>query len=326
MNGLDKLFQILQVDIDKINFYLEENLRSQVPLVSEINRHILVGGGKRLRALLFVLCSRLCGYKGKEGAHYFATIFEYLHGATLLHDDVIDNADIRRGKSAANILWGNSASVLVGDFLLAKSFDLAVETKNLRFLQILSKTTMLMAEGMVSELINSYNLQVSEDTYRDILVNKTAVLISAACQTGAIIGNPSRKEESALGRYGMELGIAFQIIDDLLDYTSTQKDFGKPVANDFKEGKITLPLIYAMQGCSDRIKKKIGIISKKREFSEENIEFVFDLVKKSGGIEFTLRKAIEAKEKAQKFLQIFPPSRNRQILHDLAEFVVERKR
>ena len=247
-------------------------------MISEINQHILLAGGKRLRALLFVLCSRLCGFSG-EKAYYFSSIFEYLHAASLLHDDVIDNAAIRRGKASANILWGNSASVLVGDFLLAKSFALAVETDNLQFLDVLSRKTTRMAEGMVLELVQSHNLEVTEEVYREILINKTAILISAACQTGAIWGKAGVEEQEALAEYGLELGVAFQIIDDILDYTATQDEFGKPVGNDFKEGKITLPLIHTLKVCSDKNKNKIRRIGKKGQFTNEDFQFLIELIK-----------------------------------------------
>lgn len=325
MNAKTHLIEHLQDDIDKINFHLEENLKSHVPLISEINRHILIGGGKRLRALLFVLCARLCGYSGDQLFH-FSSIFEYLHAATLLHDDVIDNADIRRGKSSANVVWGNSASVLVGDFLLAKSFALAVETQSLRFLDILSQTTTSMAEGMVSELIHSHNLEVTEEAYRDILINKTAILISAACQTGAILGKASEEEEQALAQYGLELGISFQMVDDLLDYVGTEKDFGKPVGNDFKEGKITLPLIYTLSRCSDKEKNRIREIARKTPFQEEDFKFLLTLVTEQGGLEYTRRMAAEAKNKAGNFIKVFPVSSTRQTLLDLADYVIERRK
>lgn len=315
----------LQPDIDKVNLYLEENLKSHVPLISEVNQHILVGGGKRLRALLFVLCSRLGGDSG-EKAYYFSSIFEYLHAATLLHDDVIDNANVRRGKASANTIWGNSPSVLVGDFLLAKSFSLAVETKSLKILEVLSETTRRMAEGMVLELIHSHNLNVPEETYREILINKTAILISAACQTGAIWGKSSEEEAEALAQYGMEMGIAFQLVDDLLDYTSTQEDFGKPVGNDFKEGKITLPLIHTLKNSPDQDRNNIKEISRKDQFSDEDFRSIFYLVKDHGGLDYTREKAMEAKDKAKGFIQIVKSSENRQILMDLADYVIERKK
>jgi octaprenyl-diphosphate synthase len=324
-NHSDNLIERLRKDIDKVNLYLEDNLKSHVPLISEVNQHILVGGGKRLRALLFVLCSRLGDFSG-DRAYYFSSIFEYLHAATLLHDDVIDNAAVRRGKASANTIWGNSPSVLVGDFLLAKSFSLAVETQSLKILEVLSQTTTRMAEGMVQELIHSHNLNVPEETYREILINKTAVLISAACQTGAIWGKSTDEEVEALAQYGMEMGIAFQLVDDLLDYTATQEDFGKPVGNDFKEGKITLPLIYALKVGSDKDRNNIKEFSKKDQFTDEDFRFIFKLVKDQGGLEYTEKKAVEAKEKAKEFLEILRPDENRQILMDLADYVIERKK
>jgi octaprenyl-diphosphate synthase len=325
MNAPIDLLERIQPDIEKINDYLEENLRSHVPLISEVNKHILIGGGKRLRALLFVLASRLFGTRD-ERAYYFSSIFEYLHAATLLHDDVIDNADLRRGKASANTIWGNSASVLVGDFLLSKSFSLAVETKSLRLLEVLSDTTTHMAEGMVLELIHSHNLQVSEENYRDVLINKTAILISAACQTGAIWGKASTDEEEALAQYGLELGIAFQLVDDLMDYTSTQKDFGKPVGSDFKEGKITLPLIHAIKACSEEDKNRINELSRKDQFVDEDFTFLLALIQTHGGLEYTRKVAQESIEKAKGFLEGFRPDPTKQVLIDLADYVIERKK
>jgi len=324
MDPKNQLIKRIQTDIDKVHFYLEENLKSHVSLISEINEHILLGGGKRLRGLLFVLCSRLCGYSG-ERAYYFSSIFEYLHAATLLHDDVIDNADIRRGKASANTVWGNPVSVLVGDFLLAKSFSLAVETRNIEFLNVLSQTTTRMAEGMVLELIHSHNLEVQEEMYREILINKTAILISAACQTGAILGKAGAEEQEALTHYGLELGMAFQIIDDLLDYTSTQNEFGKPVGNDFKEGKITLPLIHTLKFCSKKDKNKIKAISEKGQFTDEDFRYLFNLIKGQGGFEYAKKEALKSKNKAKKMLRGFSPGKDQQTLIDLADFVVDRK-
>jgi octaprenyl-diphosphate synthase len=324
MSVTRELNKRIQLDIDKIHFYLKENLKSHVPLISEINQHILLAGGKRLRALLFILCSRLCGSSG-ERAYYFSSIFEFLHAATLLHDDVIDNANVRRGKTSANILWGNPASVLVGDFLLAKSFSLAVETGNLQFLDVLSQTTTRMAEGMILELVQSYHLEVTEEIYREILINKTAILISAACRTGAIWGEASVEDQAALAEYGLELGIAFQIVDDILDYTATQDEFGKPVGNDFKEGKITLPLIHTLRVCSDNNKNKIREIGEKVQFTNEDFHSISKLIKEHGGFEYAWGIALNSKEKAKAQLNRFSQKEERQTLIDLADFVVERK-
>jgi octaprenyl-diphosphate synthase len=325
VGATEEIIKRLQVDIDKVDHYLSEHLKSHVPLISEINQHILLGGGKRLRPLLFVLCARLCG-RAEEKAYYLSSIYEYLHAATLLHDDVIDNAAVRRGKPAANTLWGNSASVLVGDFLLAKSFALAVDSQSLRLLEVLSRTTTQMAEGMVLELIHSHDLQVEEEAYLQILINKTAILISAACQTGAIWAGASRAEEESLGRFGLDLGIAFQMVDDLLDYTATQKEFGKPVGNDFKEGKITLPLIQTLRTCSPEEREGIKKISRKDPFLDEDFHLLLDLIIKRGGLDYARQKALEYKNRALEGLKKFPESGTRRALLDLTEFVVERRR
>jgi octaprenyl-diphosphate synthase len=315
----------LQGDIDKVNHHLMENLRSHIPLIAEINQHILSSGGKRLRSLLFVVCARLCGYEG-ERAYTLSSIFEYLHAATLLHDDVIDKAHTRRGKPAANTVWGNSAAVLVGDFLLSKSFTLAVESRKLRLLEVLSGTTTQMAEGMVLELIHTDDLAVDEETYRRILINKTAILISAACQTGAIWGGAPEKEEQVLGNYGLDLGIAFQMVDDLLDYTASEEETGKTVANDFKEGKITLPLIHALRSCSAEEQKRIQTLAKKNAPDQGELMLVFELVQKYGGLQYTRERAESYKNRAVKALEIFPTGPDRKVLEDLAEYVIERRR
>ena len=325
MGASEEIIKRLQTDIDRVDHYLSEHLKSHVPLISEINQHILLGGGKRLRPLLFVLCARLCG-RSEEKAYYLSSIYEYLHAATLLHDDVIDNAAVRRGKPAANTLWGNSASVLVGDFLLAKSFALAVDSQSLRLLEVLSRTTTQMAEGMVLELIHSHDLKVEEEAHLQILINKTAILISAACQTGAIWAGASQTEEESLGRFGLDLGIAFQMVDDLLDYTATQKEFGKPVGNDFKEGKITLPLIQTLRTCTPEERERIKKISRKDPFLEEDFQLLLDVINTYGGLEYARQKAQYYKNRALEGLKTFPESGSRQALLDLTEFVVERRR
>jgi octaprenyl-diphosphate synthase len=321
----ERINQQIQPDLEKIEYFLRENLSSSIPLISEINRHILLGGGKRLRALLFVLCARLCGYReGKE--HYYSCIFEYLHAASLLHDDVIDNAALRRGKPSANTLWGNSASILVGDFLLAKTFALSLATGLLDFLQVISKTSTLMSEGMVQELIETGNLDVTEETYRNIIINKTAVLISAACEAGAIIARAGQAEREALAGYGMDLGIAFQLIDDLLDYTATSDQFGKPVASDFKEGKITLPLIQALKRCGVEDRERITRLARQETISQEEFTYLLDLIREAKGLEYTWDQAVKSKERAKNHLNAFPASETVHLLADLADFVVERKK
>jgi len=219
------LFAQLDDDLQRIEEEINKNLQSSVPLIALVTRYIMRSGGKRLRPLLTVLAARLLNYQGND--HYgLSIVFEYLHAATLLHDDVVDNAELRRGRPSANTLWGNAAVVLVGDFLLATSFFLSVLSGNLKILRILSETTTSMAEGEVLQLINSDNLEISKEEYIEVIERKTAILISAACQIGAILGQADEEQEEAMRRFGLNLGIAFQLRDDFLDYTGSEESPG----------------------------------------------------------------------------------------------------
>ncbi len=311
-------------DADLVNDYLRRNLSSHVELIGKVGHHILLSGGKRLRPILFVLTSRMCGYNG-EKEHYFSTVFEYIHAATLLHDDVIDHADTRRGRETANILWSNSAAVLVGDFLYSKSFNLAVEMGKLEILDVLSATTSRMAEGMVLELIHTHNLGISEEQYREIIICKTAVLLSAAARVGGMLGAISPEQQAALENYGMDLGIAFQMIDDALDYTLTEEEFGKPVGKDVEEGKITLPLIHALKSATEPDGRRLRELAAKDRYRPENYPEILSLVKKYDGIEATLAEARSYADKAVGYLDVFPAGEHKDLLLELADFVIYRK-
>lgn len=318
-----KVLDMVKDDLERIEQELERNLTSHVPLISQVGKHILLGGGKRLRPLLFVLCARLCDYTHDHIG--LSSMFEYLHAATLLHDDVVDGAEIRRGKASANALWGNSASVLVGDFLVAKSISLAVNHGHRRMLEVFSDTITKLAEGEVLELVGNYDFDIKEDDYFRIIINKTAILFSAACHIGAILGNVSKEREEALASFGLNLGIAFQLVDDALDYTSTAEEFGKPVGNDLKEGKITLPLIYTLgqlnQTDRDRLIEIINTnLEKDGDFKE-----AAQWVKNCGGISYTLNRARGYADVAKRELEIFDENPTKAILMDLADFVVERR-
>ncbi len=317
------ILDTLKGDLQRIEQELEENLISNVPLISHVGKHILLGGGKRLRPLLFVLCARLCGHTSNEA--HMSSIFEYLHAATLLHDDVVDSAEIRRGKTSANALWGNSASVLVGDFLLAKSFSLAVNHGHYQMLKVLSDTTTKMAEGEVLELTHSYNYNINEAEYFRIITNKTAVLISAACHIGAVLGDVPKEKEDALALFGLNLGIAFQLVDDALDYTSTVEEFGKPVGSDLKEGKITLPLIYTLAQLNPAGKNQLLEIISQSLQSDGDFRKVAQWVKSHGGIPYTVGRARYYRDLAKKELGIFEESPTKSALMSLADFVVERR-
>ena len=318
------LFAQLDEDLQRIEEEINKNLQSSVPLIALVTRYIMRSGGKRLRPLLTVLAARLLNYQGND--HYgLSIVFEYLHAATLLHDDVVDNAELRRGRPSANTLWGNAAVVLVGDFLLATSFSLSVLSGNLKILRILSETTTSMAEGEVLQLINSDNLEISEEDYIEVIKRKTAILISAACQIGAILGQADEEQAEAMRRFGLNLGIAFQLRDDFLDYTGSEEEFGKPVGKDLQEGKITLPLIHALQSSNDGDRQRlVELIT-----SDRNYDQIFAKVKKIiqdyQGLDYTEKLANHHIAEAKSALSIFAESSTRQSLLEIAEYVVSRR-
>jgi Geranylgeranyl pyrophosphate synthase len=233
-------------DMREVDALIRHRLSSDVVLINQIAEHIIAGGGKRLRPMLHVLAARTAGYQGTEHAK-LAAIIEFIHTSTLLHDDVVDESDMRRGRKTANALWGNAASVLVGDFLYSRSFQLMVELDDMRIMRILANTTNTIAEGEVLQLLNIGNADVDEAAYLAVIERKTAVLFAAATELGGVLGGLPDDQVAALRRYGMELGYAFQIADDLLDYVSDADTLGKNIGDDLAEGKPTLPLIYAMQ-------------------------------------------------------------------------------
>jgi len=318
------LFAQLDQDLQRIEEEINKNLQSSVPLIALVTRYIMRSGGKRLRPLLMVLAARLLNYQGN--IHYgLSIVFEYLHAATLLHDDVVDNAELRRGSPSANTLWGNAAVVLVGDFLLATSFFLSVMSGNLKILRILSETTTSMAEGEVLQLINSDNLEITEEEYIEVIKRKTAILISAACQIGAILAGAEEEQEEAMRRFGLNLGIAFQLRDDFLDYTGSEEEFGKPVGKDLQEGKITLPLIHTLQSSNDGDRQQlVELIT-----SDRNYEQVFTEVKKIiqdyQGLNYTEKLADHHISEAKSALSIFPASPTRHSLLEIAEYVITRR-
>lgn len=318
------LFGQLDEDLQRIEAEINKNLHSSVPLIALVTRYIMRSGGKRLRPLLMVLTARLLNYKGIN--HYaLSIVFEYLHAATLLHDDVVDNADLRRGRPSANTLWGNAAVVLVGDFLLATSFFLSVLSGNLKILRVLSETTTLMAEGEVLQLINSNNLEVSEEEYIEVITRKTAILIAAACQIGSILGEANEEQEETMRRFGLNLGIAFQLRDDFLDYTGSEEEFGKPVGKDLQEGKITLPLIHALQTSKDADRRRLIDLITSDNIQEQTFTGVKEIINQYRGLDYTDQLANRYITEAKSALSIFPPSPTRESLLEIADYVVTRR-
>ncbi|MGD8370306.1 MAG: polyprenyl synthetase family protein [Syntrophobacterales bacterium] len=318
------LFGQLDQDLQLIEEEINKNLQSSVPLIALVSRYIIRSGGKRLRPLLMVLAARLLNYKGDD-QYALSIVFEYLHAATLLHDDVVDNAELRRGQPSANTLWGNAAVVLVGDFLLATSFFLSVLSGNLKILRVLSETTTSMAEGEVLQLINSGNLEVSEQDYIEVITRKTAILISAACQIGAILGDASEEREEAMRRFGLNLGIAFQLRDDFLDYTGSEAEFGKPVGKDLQEGKITLPLIRALKSSDNKDRHRLVDLITSDSIQEETFAEVKQIIKRYEGLDYTDQLASHYITEAKSALAIFPPSPTRESLLEIADYVVARR-
>jgi octaprenyl-diphosphate synthase len=309
-------------DLKKVDQEFRKNLRSNVPIISTIGEHLLRSGGKRFRAKLLLLSAKLCGYSG-ENHISMASLIEFIHTATLLHDDVVDKAKLRRGIESANSKWGNEACVLVGDFLFTKCFTLMVESRNWKILHTISRATTIMAEGELEELIRTNDLSLTEEGYLSIITRKTASLISAATQIGAVLGNVSEEKEGALSEFGMNVGIAFQLIDDNLDYTS--KKSGKKIGIDLQEGKITLPLIFTLKHCDEGEKAFIQETVNSHPITKKAFFRVVEIIERHQGIQYTLEKAKQYVEGAKDYLRLFPDSKEKEVLYALADYVVERK-
>lgn len=322
---MQKALDLIAEDLKLVERRFRENLESDVPLISRVVDYVLASGGKRIRPAMLLLASRLCNYKGDQ-AVYLASVVEFIHTATLLHDDVVDSATLRRGQASANTLWGNEASVLVGDFLFSKSFSLMVAAGDLNVLKVMSRATTAIAEGEVLQLHCIGDIGLTEEKYIEIIKSKTAVLLSAASQCGAILGEASPVQEHALAEFGMQLGIAFQLMDDILDYTASQDEFGKSIGHDLEEGKMTLPLIHALRNCtSDEREMAAGIVAAD-QVDEHDFNRIMDLVDRYDGIGYTLNAAVKCKDACLKHLSCFPESHCRDALAELAEYVVTRSK
>jgi len=242
--SLDPLSQLLGSELDRVNQLIVERMQSPVELIPQLAGHLVASGGKRLRPMLTLGCARLCGYSGSRHIALAAAV-EFIHTATLLHDDVVDASDLRRGRDTANAVWGNKPAILVGDFLFSRSFELMVADGSLRILEILSRTSSVIAEGEVLQLMTQNDLQTTEDSYLEVVQAKTAELFAAASRIGAVMAERPREEEEALDRFGRNLGIAFQLVDDMLDFSARQTELGKCIGDDFRDGKVTLPILVA---------------------------------------------------------------------------------
>ena len=319
-----RIIEMTKEDLEKVEIALLHHLNPNLELVREIASHLLFSGGKRLRPLLMVHSARLCDYTGGFEIE-FSTIFEYLHAATLLHDDVVDKADTRRGKKAAHTHWSVPKVVLTGDFLLALSLDIAARTRQPDIICVIAGITRDMSQGEIDQLEKKGRLDLSETEYLDIIEKKTAVLIQGACQSGAILAGASKEKQEALKQYGFHTGMAFQMADDLLDYTSTKEAIGKTPGADIREGKLTLPLIHSLAHASQKDRTWMENIIKNNAFSSEQFEMFKGKLIQYKGIEYTRQCAEDHVKKAIQYLEGFEECPSRELLSMIAGYSIERK-
>ena len=323
-NSYLELKNLVSEKLDNVNQQIKYRLASEITLIHKMTSYHLKSGGKRIRPLLTLGAAKLCGYKGGDRDINLAACVELIHSATLLHDDVIDNSDIRRGKKTTNLIWGNQSSILAGDYLLSRCFQMMVEDGNLEVLKLLSSTSAKIAQGEILQLQHKNEIDMLEETYLKIISSKTAVLFSAATKVGAILSEKSNKEKEALEFYGKNLGITFQIADDTLDYNSEVNSFGKKVGNDFFEGKITLPLILLFQQSNNSEKKQLEIIFKQDARSSNDLSVILDLISKYKTISQCYKKAEHFINLASNSLSVFKDTKEKKILENLTTFSLER--
>ena len=321
--SLDNLFALIKPDIEAVNRVIVEHMQSRVELIPRLAGHIIAAGGKRLRPMLTLATARMCGYRGSRHVDLAACV-EFIHTATLLHDDVVDESDLRRGLATANTVWGNQASVLVGDFLFSRAFQLMVADGNLEVLAVLSRASAVIAEGEVLQLITSNDTSTSEATYLEVIGAKTAALFAAACRVGALVAERPAAETDAVESYGRNLGIAFQLVDDALDYSAGQGALGKSIGDDFKEGKITLPVLLAFARGDDAERAFWRRCLERLEQRDGDLDRAIGLMQNHNALADTIDRAWHYGAEARAALASFPDGTYRAALTDLVEFCVER--
>ena len=321
--SLDPMLALVAGDMNGVNSVILERMQSKVALIPELAGHLIAGGGKRMRPMLTLACATLLGYPGTRH-HKLAAAVEFIHTATLLHDDVVDGSGMRRGKRTANLIWGNPASVLVGDFLFSRAFELMVEDGSLRVLRILSHASAVIAEGEVDQLTAQRRIETDEDHYLDIISAKTAALFAAACRVSPVVAEASEEAEHALEAYGRNVGIAFQLSDDVIDYASDAATMGKGVGDDFRDGKMTLPVIlaYARGSDDDRAFWRTAIGGER--ISDDDLTHATRLLQDSGALTHTIERAHQYARRAIDALAMFPASKAKTALTEAAEFAVAR--
>lgn len=315
--------QIVSDDFDALNKNVVRQLHSEVPLIENIGQYLIEAGGKRIRPLLVLLCSRAFNYKGEKHID-LATVIEFLHTATLLHDDVVDMSEMRRGRPTANIQWGNPSSVLVGDFIYSRAFQLLVSIADMQIMEVMATTTNKISEGEVLQLVNQHNIAATELDYMSVIHNKTAILFAAACSSAAILANTDSDVQAKLHTFGLEVGLAFQLIDDVLDYNGDSEELGKNIGDDLAEGKPTLPLIYVLQHGNAEQKQLISTAIK--EGGLEHLDEIISVVRESGALEYTQQKAEERIAIAKECLSVVPESAFKKGLALIAQTAIKRSK
>jgi octaprenyl-diphosphate synthase len=317
----NSITRTIAADMEAVNGVIRQRLHSDVALVNQIAEYIISAGGKRIRPVLVLLLANAYGYRG-TGHHELAAVVEFIHTATLLHDDVVDESSMRRGRQTANAMFGNAASVLVGDFLYSRSFEMMTALDDMRVMEIVSRATTVIAEGEVLQLLNMHDPDVTQDNYLNVIRSKTAKLFEAAAQLGALIAGANDTQIEAAGEFGRSLGTAFQLIDDVLDYAGDATEIGKNVGDDLREGKPTLPLIYVMENGTPEQRELIRSCIEQGD--ETHFDAVLAAVSSSGALDFTRRAAEAAADRAASAIAALPASEYKQSLLDLCSFAVDR--
>ena len=322
--SLDVLHGLVKSDLTAVNRLIVEKMQSPVALIPQLAGHIIAAGGKRLRPMLTLAAARLCGYGEGERHCALAACVEFIHTATLLHDDVVDESLLRRGQESANAVWGNQASVLVGDFLFSRSFELMVEDGSLEVLRILSNASAVIAEGEVLQLVTTNDTGTGEEDYLEVIRCKTATLFAAAAEIGAVVAERPEAEQKSLAEYGMNLGIAFQLIDDLLDYSALQAQLGKTVGDDFREGKMSLPVVLAFARANDEEREFWTRTIARMEQEEGDLDHAITLLQKHGVLDETAARARDYAARAKQALAVFPEGEIRAAMMEAVDFAVDR--
>lgn len=320
--SLQPLQQLVAADMARVNAVILEKVKSDAALIGELATYIVSAGGKRIRPSLTLACAGLCGYRGDRHVNLAACV-EFIHTATLLHDDVVDESALRRGRPTANEVWSNQSSVLVGDFLFSRSFQLMVADGSLEVLRILSDAAATISEGEVKQLMTAHNPETTEEQYLQVIKGKTAALFSAACEIGAVIMEQAEAAQK-LQEFGMNLGIAFQLVDDALDYSANQEALGKSVGDDFREGKITLPVILSYQAATADEKAFFQRTLGETKYENHDLEQAIDILQRYGAIEQTFQRAQDYANRARYALSYFPSNKYRDALEEAVDFCISR--